>query len=71
MNISTNYLRPVPGNRYATIEANVLRVGKTIAQIEVCIYDGDKLAAKGTHVKYISADEPDLWEYAGSVRSKL
>lgn len=71
MNITTNYLAPMPGYKWATIEATVLRVGKTIAQIEVSVYDGDTLAAKGTHVKFISADEPDLWELARKKRREV
>jgi acyl-coenzyme A thioesterase PaaI-like protein len=71
MNITTNYLAPMPGYKWATIEANVLRVGKTIAHIEVSIYDGNNLAAKGTHVKFISADEVDLWELARMKRREV
>jgi acyl-coenzyme A thioesterase 13 len=60
--INTNYLRPVPGNRVAEIRAKIQRLGRTIGVVEVDIYDSEsgQVCASGTHIKFISKQEPDL-----------
>lgn len=60
--INTNYLRPVAGNDVAEIRAKIQRLGRTIGVVEVDIYDTEsgQVCASGTHIKFISKQEPDL-----------
>lgn len=60
--INTNYLRPVPGNAVAEIRARVQRVGRTVGVVVVDIVDPEsgQVCASGTHIKFISKQEPDL-----------
>lgn len=65
LSINTNYLRPLPHGAIAFVDATVLRIGKSIATINVEIRDNQsmKLAAQGIHVKFISETDPDLSIY--------
>eukprot|EP00890_Picochlorum_soloecismus_P006634 jgi/Picsp_1/796/NSC_04285-R1_thioesterase superfamily member 2 len=60
--INTNYLRPVPGNTVAEIRARVQRLGKTIGVVvvDICDAESGQVCASGTHIKFISKQEPDL-----------
>ena len=67
LNISTNYLRPMPGGGVALIDSRVLSIGKNIATIEVDVIDSatGRLAARGVHVKWITENDRDLSVLAG------
>ncbi|GAB4813667.1 hypothetical protein N2152v2_000713 [Parachlorella kessleri] len=75
--INVDYLRGMPGGSDVVVDAKVVKVGKTIATINVELRDQDsgKLCAQGTHVKFMSEDEPDIGEQLGNIkeqpRSKL
>jgi acyl-coenzyme A thioesterase 13 len=73
LSINTTYLAPLPLGATALVDARVLRLGRTVAVIEVDIRDAatGELAATGTHVKFISPGEPDLAAIAARARPDL
>lgn len=64
LTINTNYLTSMPGGSGCVvfIDAQVLRVGRTIAVVQVDLRNDANgvLVAQGTHVKFISSAETDL-----------
>lgn len=61
LNINVNYLRPIPTGGEAVITAKVVKLGRSIATIEVAITDGEgEVAATGTHVKFLTTSHPGL-----------
>lgn len=71
VNISVNYLSPMPGGKEAEIEATVVKAGKTLSTARVDIRNKatGQLVASGTHTKFLEVCDPTL--LATAPRSKL
>lgn len=57
LNIATTYLHAMPGEGIVKIDAKVAKVGRSIAVIDVQLFDtaSGRLVSSGTHIKHVSA----------------
>ncbi|KAL7643317.1 UNVERIFIED_CONTAM: hypothetical protein RMT77_006609 [Armadillidium vulgare] len=55
VDLKVSYLRPVPKNAVIIIEADTVKIGKTLAFLTVKIKDekSGKIVATGEHIKYV------------------
>ncbi|KAK9812786.1 hypothetical protein WJX72_003675 [[Myrmecia] bisecta] len=62
LNISVDYLSPMPSGEDCEIDARVVKVGKNIATINVELRrkQTKQLVAQGTHVKFMAASEVEI-----------
>lgn len=60
VNISASYLRGIPGGETARVEVTTERVGKTLANFYVKIFDAkDRLCYTGNHTVFCT--DPKIW----------
>jgi len=73
LSISVNYISAMPGGEDAEIDARVVKLGKTIATIDVLIRrkSTGQLVSQGVHVKFLDvagSEAPQLTTGPGAVK---
>ena len=73
LNITTDYLTPVPCGEVCKVDAKVVKVGKTIATLNVELWrvKTGQLAAQGRHIKFLSPTERKVEGMEPQAQSKL
>ena len=65
VSINVTYHSPAPGGQAVRISATAVRVGRTLAtaEVDVRLASTGELVGRGTHVKFMSPNEPEITAY--------